>query len=187
MRERPEPHKGAACGTLGRCGRDTCRLSGPFAWAAPMPTRPTARPGPTPTMRRSSRAAWRISAPPSTSSSSAIAARSISSVIATSATTKTPPISRRTFSSARSRGSRDSKVQSTLATWLYRIAVNVCLNRMALKTPRAEALDPREREDLRAERPDVTPLARRARRGSPRGHSAIAAQAAGDAHPPGLS
>ena len=54
------------------------------------------------------------------------------------------------------KGLKGFKGQATLATWLYRIAVNVCLNRMALKTPRPEALDPREREDLRAERPDLT-------------------------------
>jgi RNA polymerase sigma-70 factor, ECF subfamily len=56
------------------------------------------------------------------------------------------------------KGLKGFKGQSTLATWLYRIAVNVCLNRMALKTPRAEALDPRDREDQRAERPDLTLL-----------------------------
>jgi RNA polymerase sigma-70 factor (ECF subfamily) len=56
------------------------------------------------------------------------------------------------------KGLKGFKGQSTLATWLYRIAVNVCLNRMALKTPRAEALDSRDREDQRAERPDLTLL-----------------------------
>jgi RNA polymerase sigma-70 factor, ECF subfamily len=56
------------------------------------------------------------------------------------------------------KGLKGFKGQATLSTWLYRIAVNVCLNRMALKTPRAEALEPREREDLRAERPDLSLL-----------------------------
>jgi RNA polymerase sigma-70 factor (ECF subfamily) len=56
------------------------------------------------------------------------------------------------------KGLKGFKGQATLGTWLYRIATNVCLNRMALKTPRAEALDPREREDLRAERPDLSLL-----------------------------
>jgi RNA polymerase sigma-70 factor, ECF subfamily len=50
------------------------------------------------------------------------------------------------------------KGESTLATWLYRIAVNVCLNRVALKTPRPEALGPQDRVDLAAERPDVSLL-----------------------------
>ena len=31
--------------------------------------------------------------------------------------------------------------QSAFATWLYRIGVNVCLNRRALKTPRLEPID----------------------------------------------
>lgn len=56
------------------------------------------------------------------------------------------------------KGLKGFKGQSTVATWLYRIAVNVCLNRMALKTPRAEPLDPHEREDLGVERADQTLL-----------------------------
>ena len=56
------------------------------------------------------------------------------------------------------KGLKGFKGQSTLSTWLYRIAVNVCLNRIALKTPKPEALDPKEREDLRAERPDLALL-----------------------------
>src|SRR5205085_5511998 len=31
--------------------------------------------------------------------------------------------------------------QASLATWLYRIGVNVCLNRLSVKTPRNEPLD----------------------------------------------
>jgi len=58
------------------------------------------------------------------------------------------------------KGLRGFKGQATLSTWLYRIAINVCLNRVSLKTLRTEALDPRERVDLRAERPDVTLLRR---------------------------
>src|SRR4051812_10896837 len=34
------------------------------------------------------------------------------------------------------RGLGKFKQRSSLATWLYRIAVNVCLNRLAVKTPR---------------------------------------------------
>ncbi len=56
------------------------------------------------------------------------------------------------------KGLKGFKGQSALSTWLYRIAVNVCLNRVALKTPKPETLDPWEREDLRAERPDVALL-----------------------------
>jgi RNA polymerase sigma-70 factor (ECF subfamily) len=56
------------------------------------------------------------------------------------------------------KGLRGFKGHSSLATWLYRIAINVCLNRVSLKTPRPEALDPRDREDLRAERPDLALL-----------------------------
>ena len=56
------------------------------------------------------------------------------------------------------RGLKGFKGESSLATWLYRIAVNVCLNRLALKTPRGEPLEPGERVDLRAERPDVALL-----------------------------
>ena len=37
------------------------------------------------------------------------------------------------------------KGQSAVATWLYRIGVNVCLNRVSVKTPRVEAVDVLER------------------------------------------
>jgi RNA polymerase sigma-70 factor (ECF subfamily) len=53
------------------------------------------------------------------------------------------------------KGLQRFKGESTLATWLYRIAVNVCLNRLAVKTPRSEPLDPADRPDTRAERADV--------------------------------
>jgi RNA polymerase sigma-70 factor, ECF subfamily len=56
------------------------------------------------------------------------------------------------------KGLKGFKGQSTLATWLYRIAINVCLNRVSLKTPRPEALGPGDRVDLAAERPDVSLL-----------------------------
>src|SRR5229473_4609380 len=39
------------------------------------------------------------------------------------------------------RGLRTFKGQSALGTWLYRIAVNVCLNRVSLKTPINEPID----------------------------------------------
>lgn len=56
------------------------------------------------------------------------------------------------------KGLRGFKGQSSLATWLYRIAINVCLNRVSLRTPRAEALEPHDRVDSSAERPDITLL-----------------------------
>jgi RNA polymerase sigma-70 factor (ECF subfamily) len=54
------------------------------------------------------------------------------------------------------KGLRGFKGQSSLSTWLYRIAVNVCLNRVALKTPRPEQIGTLDRVDQRAERPDIT-------------------------------
>ena len=40
------------------------------------------------------------------------------------------------------RGLRTFKSQSSLGTWLYRIGVNVCLNKVSVKTPKPESLDP---------------------------------------------
>ena len=53
------------------------------------------------------------------------------------------------------RGLRGFKRQSSLGTWLYRIGVNVCLNRVSVKTLPVEPLDMREHLDARAERPDA--------------------------------
>jgi RNA polymerase sigma-70 factor, ECF subfamily len=53
------------------------------------------------------------------------------------------------------KGLKGFKGASSLSTWLYRIAINVCLNRLSLKTPRSEPFDPTDRVDARAERPDV--------------------------------
>src|SRR6478735_7978568 len=39
------------------------------------------------------------------------------------------------------RGLRNFKGQSSLGTWLYRIGVNVCLNRVSAKTPVNEPID----------------------------------------------
>src|SRR5213594_456813 len=39
------------------------------------------------------------------------------------------------------RGLKNFKGRSSLGTWLYRIGVNVCLNKVSVKTPRAESLD----------------------------------------------
>jgi RNA polymerase sigma-70 factor (ECF subfamily) len=50
------------------------------------------------------------------------------------------------------RGMRTFKGQSALSTWLYRIAVNVCLNRVAAKTPLIEPIESTEHfEDVRIE------------------------------------
>ena len=38
------------------------------------------------------------------------------------------------------RGLRSFKGQSSLGTWLYRIGVNVCLNKVGSKTPKAESI-----------------------------------------------
>src|SRR5262245_45404852 len=39
------------------------------------------------------------------------------------------------------RGLKNFRGQSSLATWLYRIAVNVCLNRVTAKAPQTESID----------------------------------------------
>jgi len=39
------------------------------------------------------------------------------------------------------RGLRTFKSRSSLGTWLYRIGVNVCLNRVSVKAPKPESLD----------------------------------------------
>jgi RNA polymerase sigma-70 factor (ECF subfamily) len=50
------------------------------------------------------------------------------------------------------RGLKNFKGQAALSTWLYRIAVNVCLNRVAAKTPINEPIESTEHyEDLRIE------------------------------------
>ena len=50
------------------------------------------------------------------------------------------------------RGLGKFKGQSALSTWLYRIAVNVCLNRVAVKTPLTEPIESTEHfEDVRIE------------------------------------
>src|SRR5712691_6145498 len=51
------------------------------------------------------------------------------------------------------RGLRNFRGQSSLATWLYRIGVNVCLNRVSVKTPVTESIDERPHVDARSESP----------------------------------
>jgi RNA polymerase sigma-70 factor (ECF subfamily) len=43
--------------------------------------------------------------------------------------------------------------QSSLGTWLYRIGVNVCLNKVSVKTPVIEPIDARSHVDTRTESP----------------------------------
>src|SRR5436309_8671830 len=43
--------------------------------------------------------------------------------------------------------------QSSLATWIYRIGVNVCLNRVSVKRPITEPIDARPHLDERAKNP----------------------------------
>ena len=59
------------------------------------------------------------------------------------------------------RGMHRFRGQSTLATWLYRIAVNVCLNRVSAKTTLGTLTEPIEERqfiDLRAESPSQVML-----------------------------
>jgi RNA polymerase sigma-70 factor (ECF subfamily) len=50
------------------------------------------------------------------------------------------------------KGLKNFKGEAALPTWLYRIAVNVCLNRVAMKTPAFEPIDSTEHfEDARIE------------------------------------
>jgi RNA polymerase sigma-70 factor (ECF subfamily) len=51
------------------------------------------------------------------------------------------------------RGLSSFKGGSTLGTWLHRIAVNTCLNRIALKSPRVQTIDGVEQVDTHAESP----------------------------------
>ncbi|HSC28204.1 MAG TPA: sigma-70 family RNA polymerase sigma factor, partial [Vicinamibacterales bacterium] len=72
------------------------------------------------------------------------------------------------------RGLAGFKGQSAFPTWLYRIGVNVCLNRLSRRSPRPEPFEV-DREDPSAERPDVLLL---------RGERAAAVRAAVGRLPP---
>ena len=52
------------------------------------------------------------------------------------------------------RGLRNFRGQSSLGTWLYRIGVNVCLNRLSVKAPATEPIEDRQHVDLHRERAD---------------------------------
>jgi RNA polymerase sigma-70 factor, ECF subfamily len=47
------------------------------------------------------------------------------------------------------KGLRQFKGQSSLGTWLYRVGVNACLNRLAVKRPETEPIDPSQHIDAR--------------------------------------
>jgi len=50
------------------------------------------------------------------------------------------------------RGLQTFRGQSALSTWLYRIAVNVCLNKVSAKAPTLEPIEPTDQfEDMRIE------------------------------------
>jgi RNA polymerase sigma-70 factor, ECF subfamily len=62
------------------------------------------------------------------------------------------------------RGLQRFRGQSSLRTWLYRIGVNVCLNRASVKRPATEPIDARQHPDHRADDPATRLL--RAERGA---------------------
>jgi RNA polymerase sigma-70 factor (ECF subfamily) len=49
------------------------------------------------------------------------------------------------------RGLKSFRGQSSIATWLYRIGVNVCLNRVSAKKPQIESIEERQHIDSRGE------------------------------------
>lgn len=51
------------------------------------------------------------------------------------------------------RGLKRFRGQSSIATWLYRIGVNVCLNRVSVKAPPSESIERRQHVDMRSESP----------------------------------
>jgi RNA polymerase sigma-70 factor (ECF subfamily) len=51
------------------------------------------------------------------------------------------------------RGLRNFRGRSSLGTWLYRIGVNVCLNRVSVKNPQSEPIEAQQHVDTRTESP----------------------------------
>jgi len=51
------------------------------------------------------------------------------------------------------RGLRSFRGQASVGTWLHRIGVNVCLNRVSVKKPDSEPIDARQHVDIRTESP----------------------------------
>jgi len=51
------------------------------------------------------------------------------------------------------KGLRNFKGESAIGTWLYRVGVNACLNRVAVKRPESEPLDEIQHVDRRADDP----------------------------------
>ena len=51
------------------------------------------------------------------------------------------------------KGLKNFRGQSSLATWLYRIGVNVCLNRVSVKAPPSEPIESHQHVDTRTESP----------------------------------
>jgi RNA polymerase sigma-70 factor, ECF subfamily len=51
------------------------------------------------------------------------------------------------------KGLRKFKGDASLGTWLYRVSVNACLNRVALKTPMLETMDAAQHVSVRGEDP----------------------------------
>src|SRR5262249_35852282 len=49
------------------------------------------------------------------------------------------------------RGLRSFRGQSSLSTWLYRIGVNGCLNRVTARTPRVESIEEQQHVDTKVE------------------------------------
>lgn len=60
------------------------------------------------------------------------------------------------------KGLRNFKGDAALGTWLYRVGVNACLNRVALKRPPMETLEPESHVDVRL--PDAHELVARGER-----------------------
>ena len=51
------------------------------------------------------------------------------------------------------RGLKNFRGQSSLSTWLHRISVNVCLNRVSVKAPQTEPIENEQHVDTRSESP----------------------------------